>query len=553
MNTDKTQNSNASMHELRKLLFEKESARIDKLESILLNQGLHAQEVAKVLAEAVELRNRSDEELSIALAPTIEKSIQASIARDPQALSNALFPVMGPTIRKSIASTLAAMLQSLNQTLEHSFSKQGFLWRIEAVKTGKSFAEVVLLNTLIYRVEQVFLIHRETGVLLHHLSSDPTHTEDADVVSSMLTAVQDFIRDSFAGSTDQNIETLSMGDVQVLIEQGPDVVLAVVCRGNSPRTLHETMQVAIEDIQQNFVDELTAFDGDTEAFIATDEKLSPLLIADYKNKTEEKKSPLKAILFVALMFAIIFSWWAWHQIEISQTNTQWQSYLERLKAEPGIIVTGISDNDDVETITGLRDPLSQDPKALLAEYQLQNKNIHFEFEPYHALQPALILKRVSRLIQPPKSVELLLEDQTLLIRGVASEVWLTQAEQAALYVAGVESIDSTGLSILSSSFEQKQTHFPIKMDALPVKPKKNIIRKEEPKKKVVVTDAVILQRAISLLKPPTTVQMVYAKGILYVSGKASASWIDFAKHNFSKVEGIDSFYTSNLTNQGTKP
>lgn len=541
------------MHELRKLLFEKESSRIDKLESILLNQGIHAQEVAKVLAEAVELRNRNDEELAIALAPTIEKSIQASIARDPQSLSNALFPVMGPTIRKSITATIAEMLQSLNQTLEHAFSKQGFLWRIEAFRTGKSFAEVVLLNTLIYRVEQVFLIHRETGLLLHHLSSDPTQSEDADVVSSMLTAVQDFIRDSFAGSTDQNIETLSMGDVQVLIEQGPNVVLAVVCRGNSPRSLHETMQVAIEDIQQSFIGELKAFDGDTEAFIAADEKLSPLLIADYKTKTAEKKSPIKAIIFVCVSLAIIFGWWTWSQVETSQGNAQWQAYLARLRTEPGIIITGTIDDADVQTIMGLRDPLSQNPKALLAEYQLQDKNIHFEFEPYHALQPALILKRVIHLLQPPKSVELLLEGQTLLIRGVASEIWLTQAEQAALYVAGIDSIDSTGLSVLSSAFEKKQTSFPIRMTDLPIKPKKNVIRKVEPKKKVVITDAIILQRAIDLLKPPATVQMIYAKGILYVSGQASASWIAFAKQNFSRVEGIDSFYTSNLSSQGTKP
>ncbi|NJM53355.1 MAG: hypothetical protein HC846_08145 [Blastocatellia bacterium] len=55
------------------------------------------------------------------------------------------------------------MVQSLNQSLEHSISPKGLRWRIEAWQTGKSFAEVVMLNSLIYRVEEVFLIHRETG------------------------------------------------------------------------------------------------------------------------------------------------------------------------------------------------------------------------------------------------------------------------------------------------------------------------------------------------------------------------------------------------------
>ena len=55
---------------------------------------------------------------------------------------------------------------------------QGFIQRSPMVGTfyrssspgGKSFAEVVLLNTLRYRVEQVFLIHAESGLLLQHVT-----------------------------------------------------------------------------------------------------------------------------------------------------------------------------------------------------------------------------------------------------------------------------------------------------------------------------------------------------------------------------------------------
>ena len=43
---------------------------------------------------------------------------------------------------------------------------QGLKWRVESIRTGRPFAEIVLMHSLLYRVEQVFLIHRETGLVL---------------------------------------------------------------------------------------------------------------------------------------------------------------------------------------------------------------------------------------------------------------------------------------------------------------------------------------------------------------------------------------------------
>jgi len=551
---NKPPQNETAMQELRKLLFEKESLRLDELEKLLLDQELHAQEVAKVLAEAVKIRNLKDDALGKSLAPTIEKSIKESIAKDPKSLSDALFPVMGPAIRKSINNSIAEMLQSLNQTLENSFSAQGLKWRMEALRTGKTFAEVVMLNTLVYRVEQVFLIHKETGLLLHHLSFDPSLNEDADIISSMLTAVQDFIQDSFSGSTDQGIENLRMGDLEVVIETSPDVVLAVVCRGNTPRSFNEKIQTTIEDIQQLHAADFKSFEGDTEPFFGIDKQLQPLLVSDYKenqNKKAEKKSPIKAIIAVLVIVLIIVGWWGSGKIETSQAQNNWNNYILEIQSEPGIIVTNIQEIEGKHIISGLRDPLSIDPYTLLSAFDLDNSQVQFQMQPYHALQESLVLKRVAQLILPPKSIQITMKDGTLTIEGVASEIWLSQAEQAALYIAGVDNINSSQVSILTSVFNDLPQNDPIKLDSLPSKPKKTIIRNKTPQKHV-ATDEAILKRIIALLKPPSTVQIVYSKGTLYVSGKASESWIEFAKNNFSRVEEVDSFYTSNLTSKDTQ-
>ncbi|MDX8381294.1 MAG: hypothetical protein R8M14_04210 [Ghiorsea sp.] len=546
-------NTEDALQQLRNLLFVKETTRIDEIEEQLSNPEVHAQEVAKVLAEAIKIRNKSDDDLGKSLAPNIEKSIKESIARDPKALSDALFPVMGPAIRKSIQNSIAEMLQSLNQTLEHSFSSQGLKWRMEAFRTNKSFAEVVMLNTLVYRVEQVFLIHKETGLLLRHVSFDPALNEDADVISSMLTAVQDFIQDSFSGSTDQGIENLRMGDLEVVIEQGPHFVLAVVCRGNTPRSFSEKIQTVVEDIQKIHGEAFKTFEGDTEPFANTDEQLQPLLVSDFKENSDTKKkgSPIKLIVTAAVILITIIVWWTLNQVDKYAAQTAWDNYIERLELEPGIIISSVQQDDNHYTILGLRDPLSLDPYSLASNFDFKNIHIDFHMQPYHALQSELVLKRVTQLIQPPKSVLLSLENGTLNISGVTSEVWLSQAEKAALYVAGVDNIDSRQASVLTTVFESNHIDIPIKLDSLPSKPKKTVTRKVK-KTQTALTDKEILKRAIFLLKPPNTVTMLYSKGILYVSGKASKSWIEFAKDNFSRVDYVNSFYTSNLSSKGVK-
>jgi len=143
--------------------------------------------------------------LAKALSPTIQETLRESVRKDPHVLADALFPMMGPAIRKSITETLRAMLESFNAALEHSLSAQGIKWRIEAFRTGKSFGEIVLMHSLLYRVEQVFLIHRQTGLVLSHVVATSVSTQDPSMVAGMLSAIQQFVRDSFDSKNEETL------------------------------------------------------------------------------------------------------------------------------------------------------------------------------------------------------------------------------------------------------------------------------------------------------------------------------------------------------------
>src|SRR6478736_7411439 len=287
-----------SFAELRTLLVGPERQDLLELQAHVLDPAVQTRDVSRVLPDAIALR-ADDPQLTRALAPSVEEAITSSVRRDPRPLADALFPVIGPAIRKAIAHTLSGMIESLNRTLEQSVSFRALHWRWEALRTGKSFAEVVLLHTLQYRVEQVFLIHAETGLLLQHLSADPRASQDADQISAMLTAIRDFARDSFRVAGGESLEGLRIGDLTVIVEQGPYAILAGVIRGTAPHTVRVLFQDALESVHRQLSPELKAFRGDAAPFERARPILDGCLVSQLRPR--EKKSSYRRWIIVGTL------------------------------------------------------------------------------------------------------------------------------------------------------------------------------------------------------------------------------------------------------------
>jgi len=251
---------------LRSLILAPEQSEISELKERLNNPKIRAEELSRVIAEAIVVRAAKDQKLATALLPTIETVLRDAVKKDPKFLVDTIFPIMGPAIRRAISEALRSMIQSLSKTLEYAFSWRGIKWRIESIQTRKPFAEIVLLHTLVYRVEQIFLIHKETGLVLQHVAADSIDVKDADMVSAMLTAIQDFVNDSFSGKEDSSLQNLNLGELTVWIEQGPGAVLAAVIRGNPLQELRTILQETLENIEFEYSSALDNFEGNAAPF-----------------------------------------------------------------------------------------------------------------------------------------------------------------------------------------------------------------------------------------------------------------------------------------------
>jgi OOP family OmpA-OmpF porin len=430
------------LEELRHLIVAPEQEGLQEIRERLDNMERRAEDVSSVVAEAIQMRRDQgdDAALAEALAPTIQETLRESVRKDPQVLADALFPVMGPAIRKSISETLRSMLESFNQALEHSLSVQGLRWRIEAYRTGKPFAEIVLMHSLLYRVEQVFLIHRKTGLVLNHVVA-PSATQDPDMIAGMLSAIQQFAQDSFRPGQEQSLARMEFEKLEIWAEASPDAVLAAAIGGHAPSEYRLAMKEALEKIQQQYSSALAHFQGETGPFRGAAEQLNPLLEARFRQKGESERRPRAAIAAGIVVFAIIAGWIGYS----SYLLWEWSRFLKALRQQSGIVILSQEKIGGRFRVRALVDPLAADPAKILSEAGFDPGKTDLELVPYYSVEDAIVEKRAHSILHAPPGVKLKQKDGVLSAEGVASPKWIAMFRERAPWIAGVRGVHTSHL------------------------------------------------------------------------------------------------------------
>ena len=425
---------------LRELLVGPERQQLDELADRVEQVTITPHVLAEQLPEAIALRASRDGQIGRVLAPTIETALRESIRRNPREVATAIFPVLGPAIRKAIAETMAGLVRSINSAVEHSFSVQGIKWRIEAWRTGERYADVVIKHALVYRVEQVFLIHAETGLLLAHVTAPDLDVPDADLISGMLTAIQDFVRDSFRPDEGGTLSTFTVGEHTVHVEAGPRALIAAVVRGQGPEAVPQRLQRTLEQIHLEYASLLADFEGDPAPFASAttllDENLETVLSTD---QTADRSAmrwlrwviPLAVLVLLAAGFATA-SW------------LRWRRAVRLMEAEPGFVLIDADRSWRRWEFRGLRDPIARDPRTVLAALGSAPPAIAGQWKPYISLDSAMVVARARRALAAPTSAATVLAGDTLRIAGTATVDWL-RTLRAAPAIGGVGQIDASGV------------------------------------------------------------------------------------------------------------
>jgi outer membrane protein OmpA-like peptidoglycan-associated protein len=252
----------------------------------------------------------------------------------------------------------------------------------------------MLLRSLLYRVRDVFLIHRATGVLLLHRGRAAT-VRDPQLVPAMLTAIQDFVRDSFTGLAPAaggaaDLETIQAGEFTLWIQHGPQAVLAGVVEGVAPRQLRTVFQEANEEFHREYAGALERFDGDPGPLEPAEPILDRCLLGQ-ANPGERKRGSgvwrwtAAGVAAAALVAAAIW---------LGAARWRFEKLVDQVRREEGVLVTasGVAGWNRY-FVEGLKDPLSADLGRYQATSGLDARQVEWRWRPYASLEPGLVARR----------------------------------------------------------------------------------------------------------------------------------------------------------------
>lgn len=295
------------IEELRRVLFKPDSL-VDKISPV----------IADILSEQIK---NSGDEIAQAIAPVIGEALRRQIYQAREDIIDALYPVIGQTINKAVAESIRELARTVDARVRRTVSPASTLRRWQAQFQGVSEAEYRLRESLPFAVREIFLIHRESGLLIHHLSGDARELPDRDLVSGMLTAIRDFAREAFGRGESGELGAIEYESQHILLEAGGAAYIAAVIEGIEPPQFREEMRQALIKLHEQHYDSLKNFDGsDSELAKTAERTLSARLLQSYQSagETAPKALSLSQKLIISSLIALIIlppfvlcGWWIW--------------------------------------------------------------------------------------------------------------------------------------------------------------------------------------------------------------------------------------------------
>lgn len=297
-----------------------------------------AEAIGPVLAGAIRAQTRrSREELVESIGPVLGEAIQVQIRESRQGLVEALYPIIGETAQRFITETLRELQRTIDARLRSTFGPFGSLRRLFARLRGVSPSELTLRESLTFNVQEIFLIQPGSGLLMAHAGSS---RPESDQIGGMLTAIRDFMRDSFGQSeTFDELEEIQHGGRRIIIQNGRHAYLAVVITGIESTGFRGHLWRFVTQIHARHAGLLQAFDGDPQILEPIQRQVAQLAeeLVQISQETAEgaRPRPLSrdqkwligggaASLFIltgAACFLSYFVWSAWPVVFAPATAT----------------------------------------------------------------------------------------------------------------------------------------------------------------------------------------------------------------------------------------
>ncbi len=183
------------------------------------------------------------ENFPVYFGDTITETIKVQIKESQDEVVEALYPIMGKLVKKFIVAEIAKLYESINEAINNTFSFKNIMKRF--FKGKKAKAEDVLQKVFEVKVEELFVIGKESGLLIGNYSRG--NIADKDMVSGMLTAIKSFAEDAFS-KEGQNLEDIKFETFQLSLMNFKSIYIATATSGAMSSEFKDRLADSLHDL-----------------------------------------------------------------------------------------------------------------------------------------------------------------------------------------------------------------------------------------------------------------------------------------------------------------
>lgn len=279
----------------------KMAASIAKILPSAITEGMNispeaiSKSLAPELAFCITEQIRLDENaIAEALGSEIGRAVRTQIELDKDAMVDALYPVIGNTISKYMVE----VVQDINQKVDSTLSPEGIKRKIQAKVQGISEAELIFRESIGYYVQAVFLIDKDSGIVIHESKRAEDQHLDSGMIAGMLTAIRSFANDCIVSGSE--LDEINYGDFQIPIEVAGYCYLAVVVKGEPSKEFRARIRKVLGEIIQKHGAEISNFEGNRDIISPKIRHRLNSLLESEEQKLESAKSSSRILVWIMI-------------------------------------------------------------------------------------------------------------------------------------------------------------------------------------------------------------------------------------------------------------
>jgi hypothetical protein len=164
----------------------------------------------------------------------------------------------------------------------HDQTTRLFFILVVAVLTGTNVVGLLMVwRSSPTIVDEVFLM-TPNGMLLKHYTRRLRPDQDEDILAGMLTAVQNFVRESFdeAGG---KLNEIRFENYDILISHSKNIVIAAIISTKKPERLRVQLKTATDDMELQYGEMISHWSGDKKDLGDVDILMKKFLSGKYRH------------------------------------------------------------------------------------------------------------------------------------------------------------------------------------------------------------------------------------------------------------------------------